>query len=448
MVGTKQNGILSSSAKNVVVEDQGFRKTLNCQVAIVNRESPTATAAGRQGPVINGASHAQEMRIEAPSTWVQDRDLAISRAPYPGDGEGQNLGFHNPMKKTVGDIRLPSSSLGPSGIHKSGSGHGSPDPVDGNDCSQVLVGAGFQSSDPGVLLTVTESSNTPTEPETVAGGSELTLNGSGYDTPDPIVGGNGGRLLDAVVGVSKLVTATTRKDNDLPTPMKSSRRGKVSGSYPLYGSDKSVEQDAEDVDGFFRPSIERNMYNRVPLPMNGDLSHTEHNGRIEVEMEAVPRGIGEVRNRGNSNSGIMGNIMGNVVKNVDSSPVKSWKNLFSVPNKTNGQLRYSKPHRTDGKIVVKPPEEAVMEGIDMWKGFLVGQFLDKRLPFPVVRSLVNKLWGKKEMPDISTTENGLYFFSIQGRGCPRLGYGIWSLASCWETFYFTCLAARHGYVKH
>ena len=78
-----------------------------------------------------------------------------------------------------------------------------------------------------------------------------------------------------------------------------------------------------------------------------------------------------------------------------------------MPTKSNGQLQYSKPQRTDGKFVVKPPEEAVMEGIDMWKGYLVGQFLDKRLPFPVVRSLVNKLWGKKEMPDISTTENGL-----------------------------------------
>ena len=49
----------------------------------------------------------------------------------------------------------------------------------------------------------------------------------------------------------------------------------------------------------------------------------------------------------------------------------------------------------------------------MWKGCLVGQFLDKRLSFPIVRSLVNRLWGKKEMPDISTNENGLYFFRFR-----------------------------------
>ena len=71
-----------------------------------------------------------------------------------------------------------------------------------------------------------------------------------------------------------------------------------------------------------------------------------------------------------------------------------------------------------------------MEGIDMWKGCLVGQFLDKRLPFPVVRSLVNKLWGKKEMPDISTTENGLYFFRFRDLDARDwvMNSGPWHLA--------------------
>ena len=97
----------------------------------------------------------------------------------------------------------------------------------------------------------------------------------------------------------------------------------------------------------------------------------------------------------------------------ESKGVKSWKNLFLVPEKTSGQLQFFKPHMANGKLVAKPPVEAVNEGIDMWKGCLVGQFLDKRLPFPVVRSLVNRLWGKNEIPDISTTENGLFFFRFR-----------------------------------
>ena len=277
-------------------------------------------------------------------------------------------------------IALASSAVEASGTHMSGSGNGSPVPVYGIVCSQELGGAG------------------------------LHLKGSGYDTPDPIVGGKDDRLVDDVVGVCKMVPVTTRMETDLPMPI---LRGKDSDSDPLYGLDNVADQDAEVGYGFIGSPIDRNVYNGLPLPVNGDLRHFEQNGQNVAEMETAQKGISVVRNRGNSDIGIMGNSGNNVDRNVDLSPVNSWKNFFSVPKKTNGQLRYSKPHRTDGKIMVKPPEEAVMEGIDMWKGCLVDQFLDKRLPFPVVRSLVNKLWGKKEMPDISTTENGLYFFRFR-----------------------------------
>ena len=101
-----------------------------------------------------------------------------------------------------------------------------------------------------------------------------------------------------------------------------------------------------------------------------------------------------------------------------------------MPVKTGGPLQFYKPHRADGKMVARPPVEVVNEGIDLWKGCLVGQFLDKRLPFPVVRSLVNKLWGKKEMPDISTTENGLFFFRFRDPEARDwvMDNGPWNLA--------------------
>ena len=110
---------------------------------------------------------------------------------------------------------------------------------------------------------------------------------------------------------------------------------------------------------------------------------------------------------------------------ANDPPVRSWKSLVSMPVKTGGPLQFYMPQCADVMIVAKPPVEAVNEGIDfffffldnegfdLWKGCLVGQFLDKRLPFPVVCSLVNRLWGKREMPEISTTENGLFFFRFR-----------------------------------
>ena len=66
---------------------------------------------------------------------------------------------------------------------------------------------------------------------------------------------------------------------------------------------------------------------------------------------------------------------------ANGPPVKSWKSMVSIPVKSGSPLQFYRPHCDNGKLVAKPPAEAVNEGIDMWKGCLVGQFLDKRLSF-------------------------------------------------------------------
>ena len=269
------------------------------------------------------------------------------------------------------------------------------------------VSTGFRNLAPGVVSPATEVSNSLRELEMEVGGSGLALNDSGLGTSDQIVGDKGGRLLVADEGVSKL------------TLMRSPRRGKLSGPVPLNGLYSPVEHNVEYDYGCFGSSRERNMCIGAPVLLTGEMSHTEQNGWYEVGKDVGPMGKSEARNRGISSnidySGTIGNGLGgnNEVRNGDSIPMKSWKNLFSVPTKSIGQLLYSKPHRNAGKIVVKPPEAAVLEGIYMWKGCLVGPFLFRISVFPVVRSLVNKLWGKKEMPDISTTDNGLYFFRFR-----------------------------------
>ena len=97
----------------------------------------------------------------------------------------------------------------------------------------------------------------------------------------------------------------------------------------------------------------------------------------------------------------------------EMAPVKTWKNFFSAPTITNSTLDFFSPSCVDGTPVIHPLDEAVFEGMSMWKGCLVGQFFDKHLPLHVVRAAVDKLWGKHEMPEISTTNNGLYLFRFR-----------------------------------
>ena len=104
--------------------------------------------------------------------------------------------------------------------------------------------------------------------------------------------------------------------------------------------------------------------------------------------------------------------------------VKSLKSLVSMPVKTGGPLQFYMPHCADGKLVAKPPVEAVNEGIDMWKGCLVEQFLDKRLPFPVVRSLITG-YGARGRCLIYLQLRMVY--SSSDSGTRSLGTELWML---------------------
>ena len=96
---------------------------------------------------------------------------------------------------------------------------------------------------------------------------------------------------------------------------------------------------------------------------------------------------------------------------TDSLP--NWKTFFSATTRTKSTLDFFAPARVDGSLVIHPPAKAVSEGMSMWKGCLVGQFFDKRLPLHVVKAKVDKLWGENEMFEISTTDNGLYLFRFR-----------------------------------
>lgn len=90
--------------------------------------------------------------------------------------------------------------------------------------------------------------------------------------------------------------------------------------------------------------------------------------------------------------------------------VKDWKALFAPTKKTSSELIYHKPTKVNGKITVKPPPEIALKGIDIWKNCLVGQFIDKKPPFSFLRSTIERLWGRMEVPEIITTESSKFMF--------------------------------------
>ena len=102
-----------------------------------------------------------------------------------------------------------------------------------------------------------------------------------------------------------------------------------------------------------------------------------------------------------------------VLHSNDHKVSHKWRSLFANRPKSCSQLAYYNPSTLDGKVTINPPPEAVVEGVGIWEGSLVGQFLDKRLPLHLVKSFVGRLWGNHEIPEISTTDNGLYIFRFK-----------------------------------
>lgn len=63
--------------------------------------------------------------------------------------------------------------------------------------------------------------------------------------------------------------------------------------------------------------------------------------------------------------------------------IKDWRGLF--PSKSSDSMEYFEPSTAAGKIIVKPPQTVVDEGALKWKCCLVGQFVVRPLPFPIVK---------------------------------------------------------------
>jgi hypothetical protein len=94
---------------------------------------------------------------------------------------------------------------------------------------------------------------------------------------------------------------------------------------------------------------------------------------------------------------------------IEKSAKQDWRQLFKK-EKSFGNLNYWAPSRLNGRVVVKPPKEAVEEGIQKWSNALIGQFLDKPLPFYVVKRAVDHLWDAHGPVEVFLLDNGLYLF--------------------------------------
>ncbi|KAI8551298.1 hypothetical protein RHMOL_Rhmol06G0174900 [Rhododendron molle] len=75
-------------------------------------------------------------------------------------------------------------------------------------------------------------------------------------------------------------------------------------------------------------------------------------------------------------------------------------------------LSYFPPQLRDSKVVVCPPQDVVDQGSDLWSDCIVGYFLDKKVPFPLVKNIVMRIWEKFGIYDVRANDQGFFFFKF------------------------------------
>ncbi|CAL5409216.1 unnamed protein product [Camellia sinensis] len=86
---------------------------------------------------------------------------------------------------------------------------------------------------------------------------------------------------------------------------------------------------------------------------------------------------------------------------------RSWANVAV-------KLKYYPPKLDQDKIVVELPSPSPMV---KWEACLVGYFIDKNLPYTLIKNNANNMWKNKGLVDILKNDDGFFFFMFENRDC-------------------------------
>jgi len=141
-------------------------------------------------------------------------------------------------------------------------------------------------------------------------------------------------------------------------------------------------------------------------------SDLENDGFIDHLSGLKPQGDVQDQVLAESSSGgaPLIEVSKNGIDHLDDS--KGWRGLFT-DNRTMGNLKFFPPKKEGDKTYIYPPDTVVEEGISRWKSSLVGQFMDKSLPYFLVKKSVTAMWSQYGEVEVFSLENGMYIFRLK-----------------------------------
>ncbi|KAK8677025.1 hypothetical protein V6N13_142582 [Hibiscus sabdariffa] len=88
----------------------------------------------------------------------------------------------------------------------------------------------------------------------------------------------------------------------------------------------------------------------------------------------------------------------------------NWRNLFAAKN--DKSLQFFPPTIADGSVSIGPSIEVFDEGIMVWQGSLVAEFIGAPPSLPVLQILAKQIWRKFGDIDVNTAGENLFLLQF------------------------------------
>ncbi|KAL7197306.1 hypothetical protein ACSBR2_019902 [Camellia fascicularis] len=137
---------------------------------------------------------------------------------------------------------------------------------------------------------------------------------------------------------------------------------------------------------------DRNLYPMGQGPLYGGGSLQGHGRRAHANVRGGQGGRGP--NRGPEN--------------------RSWANIAAAPVGSEVKLQYYPPKISQDKIVVELPP---VSPLAKWEACLVGYFIDKRLPYSLIKNSAFNMWKNKGLLEVQMNDEGFVFFVFENQDC-------------------------------
>ena len=102
-----------------------------------------------------------------------------------------------------------------------------------------------------------------------------------------------------------------------------------------------------------------------------------------------------------------------IIKSQSRPPVQPIKSRVNVTEAQDqrvlARLEYFPPSGMSSDILLVKLPSDVDECLKYWRNTLVGYFVEKRLPFPVVQNITRRLWQHHRLLEVLSNNNGFFF---------------------------------------